>query len=448
MSRVALIGDNSIEYIDTLLSIWSDGDCAVLIDCRIPFETAYSMMIEADVRKCFIDRRFLGKIDVSEYTSIEFIPFNSTGNTTMLLPDSIRKKYNQNYSRGEAVVIYSSGTTGKSKGIILSHYAISTNADSILDYMDLSDKDCIYISKPLVHSSTLVGELLTALKSGADIIVAPVIVPPRVILNNISKYGVTVICLNPHLMKLCSDEIQRKKYDVSSLKAIYVSGSIFSDKLYSFAHDVFRDIPVYNVYGLSEAGPRVTAQRSECCKSNSVGKPINGVEIAVVDNNGTVVTVGEKGLVHVGTPSLFSGYVSGNIKHESLYKDWLNTGDIGYIDENEELHIVDRADDMIIIDSHKVYPSEIEKIILNINRITDCTVTVVKNGDKEVIGCLYVSEIQIEDLKKRLMGILPVYEIPHILFRVQVLPRNNNGKILKSKVQELLLKHLNKENRV
>lgn len=447
MSRIALIGDNSVEYIDMLLTIWNNGDCAVLIDCRIPFETIYSMLLEADVKKCFIDKRILETMNIKKYCLIDFETLDTSIHVSRQLPNDIRKKYKSNYNRDEAVVIYSSGTTGKSKGIILSHYAINTNADSISEYMAVSDKDCIYIAKPLIHSSTLVGELLVALKSGAKLVVAPVIVPPRVILNNISKYGVTTICLNPHLIKMCSEELLKAEYDISALKTVYVSGSIFNDKLYTTAHNAFRNIPIYNVYGLSEAGPRVTAQRSHC-KSNSVGKPISGVEVAIIDHYGKPMRAGETGIIHINTPSLFKKYISGDIKHKSLYRDWFNTGDIGYIDENEELHIVGRTDDMIIIDSHKIYLSEIEKVILNINEILDCTVTAVKNGDKEIIGCLYASEIQIEDLKKRLMAILPAYEIPHILLHVKVLPQNSNGKVFKVKAQELLLKHLNGENTV
>lgn len=88
-------------------------------------------------------------------------------------------------------------------------------------------------------------------------------------------------------------------------------------------------ISVFNVYGLSEASPRVTAQTPECCKSNSVGKPIGGIEVAIVDDNGTLVPNGKRGIIHVSTPSLFSGYVIGERKHPSLYRGWLNTGDIG-----------------------------------------------------------------------------------------------------------------------
>ena len=110
------------------------------------------------------------------------------------------------------------------------------------------------------------------------------------------------------------------------------------------------------MYGLSEAGPRVTAQRKECCSGNSVGKPIINVEIKIVSNDGIILKKGERGIVHVHTPCIYSGYIKGTSKHESLYNGWLNTGDIGYVDDNDELHIVNRIDDVIIINSHKLFP--------------------------------------------------------------------------------------------
>lgn len=159
MSRVALIGENSVEYVNSLIDIWNNGDCAVLLDWRIPFQTAVEMMREADVSKCYIEEGLLEKSNIQLPDCIEFIEFKKRITTTML-PQEVYDKYRNNYKTNEAVVIYSSGTTGKSKGIILSHYAINTNADAIIDYMQPNDNDCIYIAKTLSHSSTLFHKLL------------------------------------------------------------------------------------------------------------------------------------------------------------------------------------------------------------------------------------------------------------------------------------------------
>lgn len=137
MSRVALIGENSVEYVEELLDIWNRGDCAVLLDWRVPIQTAYEMMLEAGVTRCVIDNALLNKFKPQEYSKINFVPYENKTKVPTKLPNHIYRKYQANYSKNEAVVIYSSGTTGRSKGIILSHFAISTNADSILDYIYL-----------------------------------------------------------------------------------------------------------------------------------------------------------------------------------------------------------------------------------------------------------------------------------------------------------------------
>jgi long-chain acyl-CoA synthetase len=392
MSRVALIGENSIEYISNLLDIWNHGDCAVLLDWRIPFETAYQMMLEAGVQKCCIESRLLKNISLPEYCCVSFSTFNIADNSPHLLPDRVRAKYHENTSDDEAVILYSSGTTGRSKGIILSHYAITTNADAILDYMKLNNSDCLYIAKSLSHSSTLTGELVVSLRSGANVVLAPNVVPPRYVLNRVKEFSITTLCLNPTLLRMFSEECKKKEYDLDSLKTIYCSGAILNDKVYSEAHDILKGVDIFNVYGLSEAGPRVAAQTKECCKSNSVGKAIKDVEVIIVGDDGIPVNNGEYGLIHVNTSSRYSGYVSGKEKHKSLYRNWLNTGDIGNIDEFGELHVTGRVDDVIIIDSHKVYPGDIERLILDNTDVTDCYVSRFTYNGAEMIGCLYVSD--------------------------------------------------------
>lgn len=442
MSRVALIGENSVEYINALLDIWNSGDCAVLLDWRIPSQTASEMMHEANVRKCYIEDKYLSNFLEQENRSIEFISYKLKSNSAVLLPETIYRKFRINDSKDEAVVIYSSGTTGKSKGVILSHFAINTNANAIIDYMHLLEDDCLYIAKSLSHSSTLTGELLVALKSGIKLVIAPIIVPPRYILGNISKFRVTIMCLNPTLLSMVVDEAQRSFYDTAMLRTIYVSGSILTDKIYSRAHATFSKISIYNVYGLSEAGPRISAQQNHCCKQNSVGKPIKGVEVVIIDPYGQPLSNGARGIVHVKTQSMYNGYISGTSKHRSLYKGWLNTGDYGYIDKYDELHITDRCDDVITIDSHKIYPSEVEKQILQNADIEECIVVPVEINGKSFLGCLYIAQCEIHNIKQRLTKVLMTFEIPRLFMKCDSFPRTMNGKVSRKKARDLFIRLL------
>lgn len=439
MARIALIGDNSIEYVNVLLDIWNAGDCAVLIDWRIPFRTAYEMMIEANVSKCYIESKVFSKIRTEDCPSLAFEVYSNDTTTAKELPTSVSEKFNENYSGDEAVIIYSSGTTGKSKGVILSHYAISTNADAIMEYMKLSRDDCIYMVKTISHLSSITGELLTALKSRTKIIIGPVVVPPRIILSNVQKFGVTDMCLNPTILRLVVEECSRKDYNISSLHNIYVHGAKTDTKLSEKAKNVFSDINIYCEYGLTEAGPRVTSQKVNDSHNESDGLPISGVHITIIGDNGLPSNTGVKGIIHVKTPSIYSGYVCGEEKHKSLYNDWLNTGDVGYIDNAGELHVVDRIDDVINIGAHKIYPSDVEKLMLRNNNISACVVSKCTYNGTEMIGCVYVSDNDcdlsiMQQLKTKLMP----YEIPKRYVRVSAIPYNMRGKVNRSEVNRIL----------
>ena len=443
MNRIALIGENSVEYIRNLLDIWNDGDSAVLIDWRIPISSAIEMMNEAGVTECHIENSIYEKYGSFKTENIIFKIFQRTSNIPLLLPKTIHNKFQTNYSKDEAVILYSSGTTGKSKGIILSHYAINTNADAIMDYMNLTDNDCLYIVKSLCHSSTLTGELLIALKFNIPIIIAPTIVPPRKIFDTIQKFNVTTLCINPTILQMLTEEQSKKKYALNTLHTIYVSGSILNDYIRNFADKVFENINIYNVYGLSEAGPRVTAQRKDCNRSNSVGKPILNVEIAIIDDFGNPLATNEYGVVYVKTKSEYSGYIKGEEKFDRKYKNWLNTGDIGFLDENGELHIVDRKDDVIIIDSHKIYPSEIEQKICAFPSVSKCVVIKAELNKKSSIVCIYSgSYISEFELKKYFKKTLATYEIPKRFINVSEIPLTNNGKISKQYIKSLIIKYL------
>ena len=441
MARVALIGENSIEYIEKLIDIWNDGDCAVLIDWRTPMNVAIEMMQEANVEKCIVQSGIFAEINNKH---ILFNIFEKKQNETQCLPQYIYERFIENYSTNEAIIIYSSGTTGKSKGIILSHYAINTNADSIINYMDLSKKDCIYMAKTISHSSTITGELLVALKTNTRIIIGPIIVPPRVILKNIIEFKVSIICLNPTLLKLITENQLKNFHSLDTLKKIYVSGSILTKSLYMLSRKAFKNVDIFNVYGLSEAGPRVSAQTEKSCKNNSVGKSIKNVHIKIIKENGIEAEKNEKGLIHIKTPSLFKGYVSGKYKHESLWQNWFNTGDIGYFDNNSDLIVIGRFDDLIIINEHKIYPAEIEQCIMNsAKNIVECVVV----GLEICLGCLYCGTDQLTEIQKKAIKnqLLP-YEMPRVFLKAESMPTNINGKLDIRKAKELLEKYIGEKN--
>lgn len=432
MSRIAIISDNSINYVETLLKIWSDNDSAVLIDWRIPPQKVAKLLKDANVKSCYLESN---KFNIfSNDLCVPTIEIKSSDGNVDLLPRNIVERMTPNYKRNEALVLFSSGTTGDSKGISLSHYAIQKNADAIIRYMKPTKNDGIYIVKALSHSSTIVGELLVGLKAKSNIYLASTIMSPKKTLENISKTQATILCTNPTLLSIYNMVLKEQKYDLSKLRKLYVSGSVLSPLQMQDARNVFNTSKIYNVYGLTEAGPRVCAQSNENYDIvGTVGKPIQDVSIKIVDKNNDELPVGKQGLIKVKTKTRFTSYINQetrNIKNKNDH--YFSTGDLGYKDINGNIFIVGRYDDMIIKSSHNIYPESVEIEILKYPLIKECLVFGLNDvlyGEKVV--CFFVSKeknVNINDLRCFCLKRMATYEVPDMFVPVQNIPLTSGGK--------------------
>lgn len=436
--RIGIIGENSLEFIGYLFEIWNNGDSAVLMDWRIPLHISLKMLTDMGVKECYVEDAFIKNNSINEYENIDLKIYHSAPHSSAFLPTEIKQQYTYNDSTDEAIVILSSGTTGKNKGIILSHFAISANANAIIKYAHFNSDTKIYIVKPLFHSSTLTGELLAGLISGAQIYIGKSIMPLSQIFDTIYRHSINTICLNPHLLELYLDYYLKNdniKTKFNSIKTIYSSGDIITTSLLNKARAGFKSTNIFNMYGLSEAGPRVAAQTARFCNQNSVGIPIDGVCVKILDADNRKLHSNQIGEIHVKTPGLFSGYALHDNCNATVTNNWLKTGDMGYFDNNGELYVCGRKDDSILINSHLIYPAHIEDIISNYPGIDECIV--VKNQDNLI--CYYTSDKTINNsqIQKYCMQKLAIYEIPKEYFHVESIPRTDLGKICRNNHKSL-----------
>lgn len=427
--RTGLIGENSNEYVHKLLKVWNSKRSAALIDYRIPFKKAVEMLMDIGADECYIEDKFYDEEVAKLYKEIRFIPYSKMYSDVIELEEGTQKLFCDNYSKEEALVLFSSGTTGKSKGILLSHEAINKNADMINSYMHANEKDCIYIVKTLAHSSTIVGELLVGLKNRCGIVMSSPTINPRESLRRMNEMQATILCLNPSLLNLYTLTLSKSHMNLDTVKNIFVSGSIMESDFISRAREVFKDIKIKNVYGLSEAGPRVTAQIDD--DSNSVGKPLPGVEVKILNDSFEEVSAMEKGTIYVKTPSICDGYANREI---TLYDGWLNTKDIGYLDEKGNLFISGRADNMITVGSHNVYVEEIEERIIASNIVNDCLVLKAyskKYGNRMI--CYYVADTEREkELNEFCNHNFANYEKPYRFAKVEKIKTTYSGKKIRN----------------
>lgn len=431
--RIGIIGDNSIEFVKQVMEIWENNDCVVIVDWRIPLERSLKMLEDANVSVCYIQDNLHQKSVSSE--KIEIIPYRVKDLYHKSLPDEIYHKFQPRYDNEEALILFSSGTTGRSKGIVFSNSALNKNADAIIKSINITEDDCIVVLKSFAHSSSFVGDLLVSLKTGSKIVIGKTVVPPRYVFNLIREFNTTILNVNPTLLKIYLDN--KLEQNLYRLKAIYVSGSNLSSELMEKARERLKKVSIYNAYGLTEAGPRVAMQQPGHCHGKSVGVPIECAKVKILSENGNMQSKNTPGVIYVKSSSMFSGYVNG----EDNGGEWFNTKDIGYFNSYNELEIIGRQDDLIISHSHNVYPNEIEEIILSFDEVQECVVSGVSDdvlGQK--IVCLYAlknnKHISEKELHLRCKKMLPNYEIPQMWLETKSIPVNLNGKIDRKKAKE------------
>ena len=337
-----------------------------------------------------------------------------------------------------ALIMCTSGTTGLPKGVLLRESGLKKNVLSILEYFKISRQDKILIARPLYHCAVLTGELLVALYIGCDIGFLDGKYQPIQVIDFCCKNNISVLGGTPTLFNHLSILIQRN-HEVHSIKKIVISGECLGKIMAQNIRKSFVDAEIYNVYGMTEASPRISYLPPEKFDKypESVGIPLDEIEIKIVNGKEEVPPF-EKGEILVKTPCVMQGYYKNRkTTTEVITSGWLHTGDIGYKDANGYLYVLLRKDDMIIKGGMNIYPKEIENQVLELDEIKNCIVYRINMKYGQEIGidiileesCLGMKE---KELRKLLVRNLASYQIPSRINIVTDLKYNISGKIIRN----------------
>lgn len=438
--RVGIMCDNSSKLIIAIMGVARIGAIPVIISPKLPNSSVINILNKTQTKLVYTHVKDTESNFIKERltnTSDEIIAWGKN--------DSKRENINiknNNIHRNKddiAILLPTSGSSGNVKIVALSHSAVLNNINSIISYMHPDQKDIFYIAKTMVHSSTLIGEVFVAVTVGAKIISKNQYVPIRSMLQRVASSKTTIMCVNPTILSLiCETNIVGM--DFPNLKSVYTSGSVATEKILKNAKKTFGKANVYNVYGLTEAGPRVAAQRyGEKNNIGSVGKAIKNVEILILNRKGKICKEGEIGEVYVKSPSIMTKYWEDEEEtNDKLKGITLKTGDLGYWDRDEELHIVGRKDEMIICGAHNINPNAVESIIEQYSKGIRCSVFGIPDlilGTK--IICLVKGEVDIAKLYDYCKKNLAIYECPSQIYKCDSLPLTSSGKKYRYKAMEL-----------
>ncbi|KAK4402378.1 4-coumarate--CoA ligase-like 7 [Sesamum angolense] len=383
------------------------------------------------------------------YNSSDFI--NKTSSNA-LLSDSDFPPVHQD---DPAAILYSSGTTGTSKGVVLSHknfIATSMMVTSDQDHAYGEAKNVFLCFLPMFHISGLVAVLFAQLQRGNKVVVMPRYEMVKM-LRAIEKYKVShFFAAPPVIVGLAKNHEVVKKYDVSSLREIGSGAAPLGKDVLEECAKVFPQTALYQGYGLTETCGAVTLENAAASSqhSGSTGLLDPGVEARIMDlETMQPLPPLQKGEIWVRGPNVMLGYFKNEKATKETIDDegWLHTGDLGYFDNEGRLHVVDRLKELIKYKGFQVAPAELEELLLTHPEIKDAAVIGLSDVDAGEVPIAFVvrssysslTEVEIKDFIAK--QVAPYKRLRKVIFSEEI-PKSAAGKILRRELRQRFLSKL------
>ena len=341
-----------------------------------------------------------------------------------------------------ALLLFTAGTSGRPKGAMLTHGALRANTEMLLGLSTpaaVLPDDVVLLVLPLFHVYGLNTGLGLAVAAGASIVLTDRFDPVET-LDLVRRWGVTTIPGAPAMFQAWS-RVPGARESLGSIRLLSSGGSPLPPAILE-AFQAQVGVGIYEGYGMTETAPVVsTTLVSGAPRSGSVGRPLPGVEILLVDESGGPVDDGDPGEVWVRGPSVFRGYWP----HGEGGPDdagWFHSGDVAYLDESGDLHLVDRRREVILVNGFNVYPREIELVIDQMSFVAEAAVVGVPDDDTgEAVVALVVpapgSGVTAEDVAAHCAERLARFKCPTSIRVVTALPHSATGKVAKGRLREV-----------
>jgi long-chain acyl-CoA synthetase len=338
-----------------------------------------------------------------------------------------------------AVILYTSGTTGTPKGAELTHQNLTRNAEIAAGLFDLGADSVTLGGLPLFHSFGQTCSMNATVTGGGTLTLIPRFDPAKA-LEIIQRDEVNVFLGVPTMYGAMLHCSERENFDVSTLEVCASGGSAMPVELMRGFEEAF-GAKVLEGYGLSETSPVASFNHPDKeRKPGSIGTPIEGVEMKVVDDDGKPVDQGDVGEIVIRGHNVMKGYWNRQDATEEAIRDgWFHSGDMATVDEDGYFFIVDRKKDMIIRGGYNVYPREIEEVLYEHPAVREAAVLGIPHDEygEEVAAAVALKEgeeVSADELRKYVKDQVAAYKYPRRVWFVDELPKGPTGKILKREI--------------
>ena len=344
-----------------------------------------------------------------------------------------------------AVIIYTSGTTGKSKGALLSHANIASNVRSCITALEETTDDRLTLLLPMFHSFMLTVCIFMPLSMGASIVLIKSLQPFKLVVREIIRNRATILVGIPQLFQaMAQAKVPFWVHWVLRLRlAISGAAPLPHETLAAFERK-FR-FPLLEGYGLSEASPVVAFNPIRGPrKPGSVGLALPEITVKIMDDHGHEVPTDTVGEIVVAGPNVMRGYHNQPTANaETLRHGWLYTGDMGRMDADGYIFIVDRRKEMLLVRGMNVYPREIEEVLYTFPNVAEAAVVAATDEKRGETPIAFVSPkdgaaLDTTELLRYCRQRLADYKLPREIRVMKSLPRTATGKIAKLELKEML----------
>ena len=430
--RVGICLNQGLSYVASLLGVRKMGGIGVLMSLDWTDYEINRIIAHAETRFIISDEEKLGGKNPIRSKIIE-------GLNCIILEYDILQQTNS--KKEDAVIIYSSGTTGTPKGVVLSEKGISNNVRAVTDYLELSSDDSSPVFTPTCYSFSL-SQVLTHSWAGAAILpVTTKLIFPMEIFVGISKYRLTGLTGTASAFRVLTEHGNTSKLKFDSVRYAMIGGTYYGPRLTKLVESKFSNSRIINIYGCSENSPRISYYYIEgnegLSKDNyySVGRNVQGTTIEILKDNGKKAGIDEIGEITIGGNSLMRGYWKDEkTTLKRLSNGRFYTGDLGFKDSNGLLYLTGRNDSIINVGNEKVSPEEVEQII---NELEGVNESLVFRTSDPILGNKVNANIVLDpksslttmDIRTYCKQKLSSFKVPTKIFVVDSIPKTLYGKI-------------------
>ena len=341
----------------------------------------------------------------------------------------------------EASIVYTSGTTATAKGVVLTHGNFCFIAHAVADYLDLTEDDRCALILPLCHTYGK-SVLLSAFTVGAAVVVLDGFNNHKC-LSQLTAERCTVLSAVPYHLHTLVKSGSLSKYDFSSIRAITSSADRLPISVIDGLMEALPKVQIFSMYGLTESTTRACYVPPEflSLKKGSCGRPLRGVEIRIVTEDGADVPTGVSGEILLRGQNVMKGYFGDEeLTKATIVDGWLKTGDIGHLDADGFLYINGRNKDIIKCAGERISPTEIEAVLLGYDGIEEAAVVGRQNSLLGEMIHAYIATrdpaLNISDLREHCRARLSPLKVPYQYTIVGSFPKTSTCKIQKRKLMD------------